>query len=112
MATFSTFSGSTAPAYNSATQPLLDSDNLIWIVAVALSLASHAFLLFHKNNQQNAVPAMVTQETITHVRFASVSPPPVTVIEPEIKTPEPEPVLIQPEVKEIIKEIKKPLKNL
>jgi protein TonB len=74
---------------------LFNANSVIWFIAIVLSLAAHAALLFHKNNQPAAAPAMITQETTTHVRFASVSPPPVTFIEPEVKTPEPEPVVIK-----------------
>lgn len=90
---------------------LLESNHFIWLVAIMLSLATHAALFYHKNNQHNAVPDMVTQETITHVRFASISPPPITVIEPDIK-PEikpPEPVVSQPKIEKQVIEEKKPV---
>ncbi|MCW8930491.1 MAG: energy transducer TonB, partial [Gammaproteobacteria bacterium] len=112
-ATLSTMPINNIPAYNSGLQPsLMDSNNLIWVVAITLSLTLHAVLIFYKNNKLNAVPAMVSQETITHVRFSSIVPPPINVIEPEIKPeiikPEPEPERIQPKVEEKIVEIKKP----
>lgn len=87
---------------------LLDSNNSIWIIAILLSLAAHAALFFQKNKFYNAEPSMSIQETITHVRFASISPPPVKVIEPEIKKPIPEPILPQPKTPEKIVEKQPP----
>ena len=87
---------------------LLNSNHFIWLTAIVLSLLTHGILFFQRNSQHNAVPAMVIQETITHVRFASISPPPITVIEPEIIIPEPEPVVIPPKVPEKTVVIQKP----
>ncbi len=96
-------------------QPI--SNNFIWFIAILLSLTTHAIVLFYKNNQNNALPAVISQETTTHVRFASVSPPPVAVVEPEkkieVKPPEPE-VIQQPIIKEpVVKKlpIKKKVKK-
>lgn len=92
---------------------LLNSNHFIWLVAIVLSLLTHAILFFQKNNQLNAVPAMVIQETITHVRFANISPPPITIVESEIKQPLPEPTIIppktQPEIQQKIEPVQKPV---
>ena len=99
------------PACKSGPEPgfsLLGSKHFIWFIALLLSLAVHAVLFFQKNTQLNALPSMVIQETITHVRFASVAPPPITVIEPKIEIPKPEPVIIQQKVVEKIVEEQKP----
>lgn len=93
---------------NGPRSSLLNSNHFIWLIALVLSLLTHGVLFFQRNIQHNAVPAMVIQETITHVRFASMSPPPITVIEPEIIIPEPEPVVIPPKVPEKTVEIQKP----
>lgn len=72
---------------------LLNSNRFVWSLAIVFSLTIHYFLFFHKNKQYNALPDMVIQETITHVRFSSVTPPPITVVEPQIEIPKPEPVI-------------------
>ncbi len=71
--------------------PLLDSPYLIWFIAIVLSISVHALLLLQKQAYHMAEPAMVIQETITHVRFASITPPPVKVIEPDVKVSTPTP---------------------
>lgn len=101
-----------SPIYKSrpeASTSLLSSNHFIWFIAIILSLATHAVLFFQKNTQLNAVPAMVIQETITHVRFARVVPPPVTVVEPQIERPKPEPVSTPEIIKK--KTIAKPKKK-
>lgn len=89
---------------------ILDSNHFVWSLAIALSLSVHYYLFFHNTKQYNALPDMVIQETITHVRFASVAPPPPAEIEPEVETPKPEPVVPPepPPVEEKIVEQKKP----
>jgi len=99
---------------NQFQQPL--SNDFIWFIALVLSLTTHAIVLFYKNTHSSALPAVVTQETTTHVRFASVSPPPLTVVEPEKKIepkpPEPEviqePIIKEPVIEKKIKKKKKP----
>lgn len=76
------------------------NDYFIWIIAIVLSLTSH-FILFLQRQPLIEAPSTVIQETITHVRFATIAPPPVNVSEPEVTTPRPEsivppePVVIQ-----------------
>ena len=89
---------------------LLENNYTIWLLAVMLSLGAHALIFYQRNSSFNAVPAMVIQETITHVRFASLAPPPPTVIEPQVITPKTEPVVLPEPVPEKVVEkvIKKP----
>ncbi len=89
---------------------LLNSDHSIWFIAIALSLLTHAALFLQKNLQLNAVPSMIIQKTITHVRFANLSPPPVTVVEPVVEIPKPEPVVIPEKVPEkVVKKKPEPI---
>ncbi len=76
---------------------LLDSNSLIWFAALGLSLSVHYFLFFYNNKIYNAAPDIVVQETITHVRFSSVVPPSLAVVEPQPEIVKPEPVIL-PEV--------------
>jgi len=89
---------------------LLNSNRFVWSTAIIFSLSIHYFLFFHKNKPYNALPDMVIQKTITHVRFTSITPPPLTVVEPEIEIPKPEPVTPPepPPVEEKVVEEKKP----
>ncbi len=89
---------------------LLENNYTIWLLAVILSLTAHALLFYQRNSSLNAVPAMVIQETITHVRFANIAPPPPTVIEPQVITPKTEPVVLPELIPEKVVEkiIKKP----
>ena len=87
---------------------LLDHDYFIWFISslLALSVCS-AFMI--RQQQFNAVPAQIIQETITHVKFATLAPPPVAIIEPEIKKPEPEPQKLEEIIPpEPVQEIPKP----
>ncbi len=70
---------------------LLDSPHLIWFAAIVLSISAHALLLLQKKPYHMAEPAMVIQETITHVRFATITPPPIKAIAPEVKITIPTP---------------------
>lgn len=81
-----------------------DRDSFVWIIAIALSLAVHFALFLQK--QLNAAPSSVNQETVTHVSFSTIVPPPIEVVEPVVETPEPEPVV--PPEPEIIPEKPKP----
>lgn len=94
--------------HDSLNSSSLNSDYSIWFFAIVLSLATHAALFLQKNLQLNAVPSMTIQKTITHVRFANLSPPPVTVVEPEVKIIKPEPVVVPEKVPERIIEKQKP----
>jgi protein TonB len=81
-------------------------DSYVWSLAFVLSISIH-FVLFFYNQNFNAAPSSVNQETITHVRFATFAPPPVVVTEPVVETPEPEPV-VPPEPKIVPEEKPKP----
>jgi len=80
-----------------ARHSLLESNSFIWFAALGLSLSAHYFLFFYNNKIYNAAPDVVLQETITHVRFSSIAPPPPTVVEPEVEIIKPEPVIL-PEI--------------
>jgi protein TonB len=75
----------------------LSGNYTIWFFAIVFSLSAHAILLLQNNKFHQAAPAMVIQETITQVRFANSSPPPVTVIEPETKEVPLKSVIVPPE---------------
>ncbi len=70
------------------------SNTLIWFVAIFLSLSLHLLLFFQAKTTRSAVPDQVIQQTITHVRFANIAPPPPIVIEPPIEQPKPEPIVL------------------
>jgi len=76
---------------------MYDSGSIIWLLAIVASLSVHYVFLFYKNKLHNAAPDIVVQETITHVRFSSIAPPPLTVVEPEIEIIKPEPIIL-PEI--------------
>ncbi|WP_214660479.1 energy transducer TonB [sulfur-oxidizing endosymbiont of Gigantopelta aegis] len=86
----------------------LSSNHTIWFFAIALSLSAHALLLLQSKTLYQAAPAMVIQETITQVRFANSSPPPVTVIETKPKEVPVEAVIIPPKTPEPEVKISKP----
>ena len=67
------------------------NDYVIWFIALVLSLSSH-YILFLQRQPLIEAPSTVIQETITHVRFATIAPAPVKVSEPEVITPRPEPI--------------------
>ena len=101
----------------SALQNLLKNDNFIWFVSASLSLSVFVVLFILHQQKLNAAPAVVIQETITHVKFSNIAPPPVAIVEPEIKEPEPEkkkieeviePEPVQEEPKPIVKAKPKP----
>ncbi len=73
-------------------QSLRDNDYFIWFIALLLSLAVH-IIFFIKPGNSNAAPSNVIKETVTHVRFSTLAPPPVKVVEPVTKQPRPEPVV-------------------
>ncbi len=73
---------------------LLDHDYFIWFISSLLALSVCSVFII-RQQQFNAAPAIIIQETITHVEFATLAPPPVAVIEPEITKPEPEPQKIE-----------------
>lgn len=73
-------------------QSLRDNDYFIWFIALLLSLAIH-IAFFLKPGNINAAPSNVIKETITHVRFSTLAPPPVKVVEPVTEQPKPEPVV-------------------
>ncbi len=100
----------TAPTF---WQSLRDNDYFIWFNALLLSLAIHV-IFFIKPGNINAAPSNVIKETITHVRFSTLAPPPVKVIEPVTEQPRPEPVVPPKPVvikKPEPKSIKKPKKR-
>lgn len=68
------------------------NDYFIWLIAIVLSLASH-FIFFLQRQPLIEAPSSVIQETITHVRFATIAPPPVNVSEPELTSPRTEPIV-------------------
>ena len=70
-----------------------DHDSFIWFIAAAMSLSVLSTLFFHRHNKFNAAPSTIIHETITQVRFATLAPPPVTVVEPEVEQPEVKPVI-------------------
>ncbi len=73
-------------------QSLKENDYFIWFIALLLSIALHiAFLIKTGNN--NAAPSNIIKETITHVRFSTLAPPPAKVVEPVVEQPRPEPVV-------------------
>ncbi len=73
---------------------LLDHDYFIWFISSLLALSVCSVFIM-RQQQLNAAPAIIIQETITHVKFATLAPPPVAVIEPEITKPETEPQKIE-----------------
>jgi len=77
--------------WQSAQQFAKSNDYVIWFIAVVLSLSSH-YIFFLQRQPLIEAPSTVIQETVTHVRFATISPAPVNVSEPEVITPRPEPV--------------------
>ena len=77
---------------------LLDHDYFIWFVSTLLSASLFSAFFVLRNQNLNAAPAMIIQETITHVKFSTPAPPPVTIVKPEVKKPEPEP----PKIEEVI----------
>lgn len=70
---------------------LLDHDYFIWFISTLLSLSIFSAIFVLRQQHLNVAPALIIQETITHVKFSTLAPPPVAVIESEIKKPEPEP---------------------
>ena len=82
------------------------NDTQIWFVAIALSLSAH-FAFFLNNEKLNAAPSNVDQETVTHVRFATFTPPPPQVLEPVVEPPKPQPV-VPPEPEIVPKQAPKP----
>ncbi len=69
-----------------------ENDYFIWFIALFLSVALHAAFLI-KTGNSNAAPSNIIKETITHVRFSTLAPPPVKVVEPVVEQPKPEPVV-------------------
>ena len=94
-------------------QSSVSHDSFVWFIAAAMSLSVISMLFFHRHNKFNAAPSTIIQETITQVRFATIAPPPVTVVEPEVEQPEIKPVIppepvVKPEPEPKPKPIKKP----
>ncbi|MDX2507750.1 MAG: energy transducer TonB [Gammaproteobacteria bacterium] len=92
-------------------------DSTIWLFSIALSLSLHFALFLHSHKQLVSAPATVVQETITHVRFSTLAPPPVKIIESVVKAPKPEPVVppepvVQPKAKPKLKPKPKKKKKL
>lgn len=56
-------------------------------------MCSALFIL--RQNKLNAAPAMVIHETITHVRFSTPAPPPVSVVQPVVEQPKAEPQKVE-----------------
>ncbi len=73
-------------------QSFIDNDYFIWFIALSLSLAIHLAVLLKTGNSE-AAPSNIIKETITHVRFATLAPPPPRVVEPIVEQPRPEPVI-------------------
>ncbi|MCU7834092.1 MAG: TonB family protein [gamma proteobacterium symbiont of Taylorina sp.] len=74
---------------------LLDRDYFIWTIASLLSISVCSILFVLRQNKLNAAPAILIQETVTHVSFSTLAPPPVAMIQPKVEEPRPEPQKVE-----------------
>jgi|GEM_PF-1659174 len=61
------------------------SNHFVWSIAIILSLLVHFALFIPHNKPYNAQPDMLIQKTITHVNFAHITPPPMTIAQPQVE---------------------------
>ena len=66
-------------------------DNFIWFISALLSCTVCSVFFVLSQNKLNAAPAALVHETITHVRFSTPAPPPVSVVQPVVEEAKPEP---------------------
>jgi len=74
---------------------ILNHDYFIWTIASLLSISIFSIFFVLRQHKLNAAPAVLIQETITHVSFSTLAPPPVAVIQPKVEQARPEPQKVE-----------------
>lgn len=102
---------------SSSLRSILSHDNFVWFISILLSCLVCSVFFILRQNKLNAAPAMLVHETITHVRFSTPAPPPVSVVQPVVEQPKPEPQEVEkiippePVLKKAVLEKPKPEKK-
>ena len=78
-------------AQSSFAGSILGHDNFIWFISALLSCTVCSVFFVLSQNKLNAAPAALVHETITHVRFSTPAPPPVSAVQPIVEEVKPEP---------------------